>query len=403
MDLFTNNYLFLYFFTLLLFLKPDKLKINQKIFITYLFAYLVDMTNNIPTIFVICITLLCLFLLLEYFEDSDFKTIVISKTVYKIIDFFYLLFTEYALLRFLIVIFLNTSFFSSIQDYFFLNHLPNPFIVTIQILILYYISNTIFSLKWEIESLDIIKKRLEEGMKIYELPNEFNQSKFEIVAQLEDKSYYLRNKCGTILTIEYLTRYLLPRIKHMLYLKFNLSNDDFSIKRKICYAYRNRRLYISNFWSVFKRIFNSFKRGHSTIEAQLLRTIGIKTGYNGKKINIIKRKIFEVLYTKIIFISLEDYYKRYLYENNNRMKDFIMYNYVRYAKSKIFGKQFSGLEDLFQKSIKDLTNDELFIGTLSFSNYSLNFEKIRNNADIYDYNLDPDIIQSILDSININK
>lgn len=92
-----------------------------------------------------------------------------------------------------------------------------------------------------------------------------------------------------------------------------------------------------------------------------------------------------------------------LYENNNRMKDFIMYNYVRYAKSKIFGKQFSGLEDLFQKSIKDLTNDELFIGTLSFSNYSLNFEKIRNNADIYDYNLDPDIIQSILDSININK
>ena len=399
MELFLNNYLLLYFFTLVMFLKPETMQTNQKIFIAYLFAYLVDLTNKISTSYVVIITLLCLFLLLEYFVKSEFKLIVMTKAKYKLLDFSYLMFAQYALVRFLIVIFFNSSFFSSLLQSFSIE-LPAFIILIMQVLLMFSVSNTVFSLRWEIEELDKVKQKLEENMKIYDMPDEFNYVKFDIVARLEDKSYYCRKKCGSVFTIEYLTKYLYPRIKNMIcsisarVIKW--PNNDLSIGNRICFFIRNIIEYLNKVYYVFKRIILSLKRGHSTIEVQLIRSIGIKNGYTRKRINIIKRKIFEIIYSKIVFISLQEFYERYLYANSNRMKDFLMYNYLRYAKSVLLEETNIGLEKVFNKDISYLNEDELFIGTLSFSNYSLNKDKILKNAEIYNYSISEENIDSIL-------
>ena len=143
-------------------------------------------------------------------------------------------------------------------------------------------------------------------------------------------------------------------------------------------------------------------RGHSTIEAQLVRSIGLETGFTRDNlINLIKRKIYEVIYTKIIFSSLEVYYKKHYYANKNRMKDYLLYLYVSTALVRHNDKSYHGLKELFNKEIDSLSQDELFIGTLffRFSEVILNHDYILIQASIYGYSINDDTISLVLNEI----
>ncbi|MEG1301552.1 MAG: hypothetical protein RSC93_12690, partial [Erysipelotrichaceae bacterium] len=250
-----------------------------------------------------------------------------------------------------------------------------------QIILAIFIANSIYATKWKMKNLDEIQSEIECHLKIYNLNVNFNKNRFDTVIKLEDKSYYMRNKMSTIISYSYL-KYAIKRI------------ENFVKKKKV-----TNKQFLHFKGNTLKKHF----RGHSTIEAQLLRSIGIETGYDRKYINILKRKIFETIYVNLVFNNLEEYYKRMRYNNSNRMKDYILYIYLLSAKSHINDTDYKGLEELFQKEIINLTDNELFIGTLSFSKYNLEFESIRENAGIYKYQISDASIKYILQKIKNNR
>ena len=96
---------------------------------------------------------------------------------------------------------------------------------------------------------------------------------------------------------------------------------------------------------------------------QLLRTIGIKYGYDC----IIRRKIFEILYARLFWKNLKKYYKRCECPVE-RYKDYILYLYLRSAQCLNPGQE-QKLEKIIKprKEILDYTREELFVLALCFS------------------------------------
>lgn len=140
-----------------------------------------------------------------------------------------------------------------------------------------------------------------------------------------------------------------------------------------------------------------FLRGYSTIEMQLLRTLAIEEGYEC----IFRRKIFEVLYSKLFWKNLKMYYKKCGCDIEE-FKDFILYLYLRSAPCLNKGQE-QRLEETIdsRKNIESFSQEELFILTLCFSG------KIKRNnvLDVYeniieDYGLDVESLQELVEYLN---
>lgn len=67
-------------------------------------------------------------------------------------------------------------------------------------------------------------------------------------------------------------------------------------------------------------------RGYSTPEMQLLRTVGIARGYEHYKL---RRKVYEVLYSKIFFTSLRDYHQANSFAGLSHYRDYILWIYTQ--------------------------------------------------------------------------
>ena len=384
-ELLGNNYGILLFVGLLLFLKPEKLENNQKLFFIYMFIYFIDFSNSIKTTQILIICLGSVFIYLEFLNNSIFKRDYFSKFRYRIYDFFYIMISQYELFPFLFLIFLNTSYFKGIISY---SSFPSQIVVIyyfIQRCLACHISNSLYKMNWEVKELDDIKLKMDHTILINYLPK-VSTDIYNLVVQLEDKSYYIRKTYSTFFTWETFKKYAIPKLKR--------KKNDFQIKSSNI---------LKKKFIIIKRIYYSiisfFRRGHSTIEAQLIRSIGIKDGFDGKKINILKRKIFEFLYTDIIFNSMQKYFKEHYYENWWNMKEYILYLYLMSARIVILGYEFSGLSHLYGKNIEDLTEEEIFIGVLHFSKYNCNISNILFYAEFYNFELSKDCCEKVLKNI----
>lgn len=377
-----DNYILIYLFTIILFLKPENLEDNQKIFFVYFITFFIDFVKVIPTAILLSVSIFSIFLYLEYFQNSNFRRKIMTKFSHKVVDFIFLMFLQYSFLSFVFIIFLNSEFFMQFL-YVKFGECSIYVLRVLQILICIFLTNNLFAMPWKIKELDDIKIELESICKIYNLPNKFNINWFSTVVLLEDKSFYKRQTYGTIFTYSFWKDYLFPRLKRGIIKKLRIIN----LKRIFRWINENK-------FNVINKIRLLF-RGYSTIEAQLIRTIGIESGY---KLTF-KRKLFEIIYTKLFFENLKKVYEKYNYANCSRMKDYLLYVYLHKAKVAIKGKTYIGLKKLFCKEIGELSDEELFIGTLAFSKYSLTKEDIRYYAEHYHYNISDELISDIYDSI----
>ncbi len=416
-----QNPLVIYFLALLLFLKPTFLQDNQKIMVTYISTSLFIFSNHKLKV-IIMIMLLTLFFYYEYLTESDFKRKYMVRISYKLMDFWYVMIFQYAFCRFLCFIILFEYYLNNPSDIKFVGLM----------MLVCSIANTLFILPWKIKSLDEVYEKMTSLCQINNLNYKCNKDFFEIVVRLEDKSYYKRKKCLTIFSFDYIYRYAIPRFIHLsvpeehllgtnkikisslLYYLTNLKKYSYYCTcfiRKIVSIVKKYFVFIINVLKQVDNILASvtvlqikqiLSRGHSTIEAQLVRSIGLETGFTRDNlINLIKRKIYEVIYTKIIFSSLEVYYKKHYYANKNRMKDYLLYLYVSTALVRHNDKSYHGLKELFNKEIDSLSQDELFIGTLffRFSEVILNHDYILIQASIYGYSINDDTISLVLNEI----
>lgn len=107
-------------------------------------------------------------------------------------------------------------------------------------------------------------------------------------------------------------------------------------------------------------------RGYSTPEMQLLRTIGIARGYEHYKL---RRKVYEVLYSKIFFTSFKDYHQANSFLELIHYRDYILWIYtqnvltvINKTRCKTFSQAFADGEDVEHWSLEGV-----FVAALGLS------------------------------------
>lgn len=104
-------------------------------------------------------------------------------------------------------------------------------------------------------------------------------------------------------------------------------------------------------------------RGFATIEMQLIRSIGIRRGYERAPI---RRKIFEIIYSRMIFnAKLRDLSAK----SQHLIKSWILANYLLNVRTKIGERYFvpgdkNTSQQMFGKNFKDLSGEQFFVWCL---------------------------------------
>ena len=130
--------------------------------------------------------------------------------------------------------------------------------------------------------------------------------------------------------------------------------------KKVIYVLVNGNRFIKN-------IFDE-SRGYSTIPMQLVRSLGIKRGYNYKY----RRKIFEILYSRMFFKGIERMFNEDKVTQRKYFKEYLLYIYFHKVNTFLGDATFSKFLNAFdmkynrknEKDIYDCTNEGIFIACM---------------------------------------
>lgn len=361
-ELFVGNSVILLFWVYVTFIIEVKEK-NKKIILMYLITYITNVLNIVPTIQSYMILLLALFIEVEFWEDK-FKIQIVNNVFEKILDFLYIVITQYALTSFTIALFFGSEYMEK--------YLGHEYRYIISGCAIYLSCKNVAGEKYKICTFEKMKAKI-DGIVRYR--NFLDKEKcicepFSIL-YIEDSSFYSREERYTLVNRYYLQKQYYRKIKSLLKKFFCSTNKVKSVKK--------------------------FLRGYSTVEMQLLRTLAIEEGYD----YIIRRKIFEVLYARLFLKNLRKYYQKCDCDVDE-FKDFLLYLYLRVAPCLNRGGETRVKEVIMsRKKIEDYSKEELFILTLCFSGKI----KRANILEIYgevvkDLNLDMMILEELVEKLN---
>ena len=174
------------------------------------------------------------------------------------------------------------------------------------------------------------------------------QEKFDLLCAFEDKTYFQRKDSYSCASSEYIQCFLKNHGFPKLYF-FKEAFSNVSTPKKL--------------YRLGSRL---FRRGYSTPEMQLLRTVGIVRCYDKYKI---QRKIFEILYSKIFFSSLKEYHKANTYLALDNYRHYLLYVYFQTVMTKINGRKCAPLSSAFdnQSDVGNWSMNGLFVACLGLS------------------------------------
>ena len=269
-ELFNGNIIFVFFFAMIAIYNYSDLKEYQRIAIIYITVYSLVVTNIIGITLAIILLFLTMFFFLEILTKDEMKFKIIVNPLYKMLDCLYLAFFQYSILEVLIAVLLchknfKSLFYRSEKVYMLLSVIMIIIAVTHTLQQKYVINS--FNEMYRIFA-DFPINRVKFNHKLEEV--------CQILVSIEDRTYYER-KGYTFLSIDAI----------ICILKRKVSN--YKVSEKIKYTYNAGKNFVKNVLSV--------DRGYSTIPMQLIRSLGVKRGYNYKY----RRKIFEFLYSKMFF------------------------------------------------------------------------------------------------------
>lgn len=342
-QLFGDNMIFIYFFAIIAIFNYSNLSEEQKITIVYITVYalaFLKLASIKMSIFLICIALFCN---LEFFTKDKIKLRLLTNPVYKIIDCIFMSFSQYYVHFIFLAILLNAErlklYFPSISIYFSIS----------SAIILIWGINCMLSQAFVINTFDKMMKPFEkyplQNISFKEIPAHY----YSILTSIEDRTYYKR-KSTTYLSFNMLKLVLSARIS---------KNGSLITKMKVTAATGWRFAY-----NTIKR-----KRGYSTIQMQLMRSIGIESGYECT----FRRKIFELIYTPIFFRSLMKFYKKKRVTKRGYFKDYLIYIYFRTVNTFFddiyFTKFYKAFDFTGEKKtdLKDWSLEGVFIACMGLS------------------------------------
>lgn len=229
-ELFVGNSIILLFWVYISFIIEVEEK-SKKVMLMYLITYITNVLNIVPTIQSYGILLLALFLEMEFWEDK-FKKQIINNFFEKIIDFAYIMISQYSITSFTAALILNSNYIvGRYQNY-------HKAILQIGSMMLFYWGcKGAASESYRTCSFDKIKEKIDK-IKKYRV---FLEREEEIcnpycVLAIEDGSFYSRGNRYTFFNMYYLRNVYFKKIKN-LFLRFLCSNNKHNSLKKFLRGY----------------------------------------------------------------------------------------------------------------------------------------------------------------------
>lgn len=370
-ELFSNNLFAVYIIASIAVISYTNFNENQRMFLLYLFTFATAFFEIFEVTASIILLVLITFVFLEYLTEDIKKLTLITHLLYKLYDYLFMMFFQYhffwILLSFVV---LGVSQHSCLQEH---QHL----IKIISILPLFVGITLSISQPFKIKSITDMCQVFETHPPYLFDYREEMQPRFDLLCAFEDKTYFERKKSYSCLSFEYficfLKRHKFPKL---IFFKTIFSKTSTSQKpKRIC-----------------PRLFD---RGYSTPEMQLLRTIGIVRGYEKHKI---QRKVFEVIYSKIIFSSLKEYHQANTYLAMSHYRHYLLSVYFQTVMTKINDIKCTPFSSAFENE-KDISNwsmNGLFVACLGLSFRKVSDYALTLYADIIkDFRLSPAQIKKL--------
>lgn len=270
-ELFNGNIVLIFFFAMVAIYNYSDLKEYQRIAIIYITVYSLTIINVITVKMALTLLAITMFCFLEILTSDETKFKILVNPFYKLIDCMYLSFSQYGFFEMIIAIILCKKNFVYIFPWgkiVFLGLSAILFIIAITIILQQkFVVNT-FSDMYKLFATYPIN-RVDFNDKLNEACN--------ILISIEDK-YYFDRKGYTFFALDILNRILKEKL--VIYNRLG----------KIKYVCQISKRFIGNVVSE--------NRGYSTIPMQLIRSLGIKRGYNYKY----RRKVFELIYSRLFLM-----------------------------------------------------------------------------------------------------
>ena len=209
-----------------------------------------------------------------------------------------------------------------------------------------------------------------------------------MLIDVEDKSYFIRENTYNFFSFEFIN-YKIKRIIK----KLKSMNVESNILKKATLSKINIKARIKK----LKR----YIRGYSTIEMQIIRTLGIKNGYEN---HVFCRKIYEIVYSKIFFTSLRKYMNKLYLDTSGccTFKEYLLMIYIKIAPIKLNNEKYNNMLKAWNiEDIRQVSNEQFFISVLGLSyrwissNILFNYSRI-----ISKYSLKKGEIRKIIKNLN---
>lgn len=329
-DLFGNHLIILFVFICLgLFVDNDS-EGHKKLLVVYISAFTCCLFKIAPVKYMIPAVILTIFLILEYMEPDKVKGSIVCGFWDKCIDFIYLFFFRLYVWAFVISLILLSQKMRNITGEWFAAVL----IISLIITVIMVHKSTNHSM--QVKEYKVIYKLFEQ-YPINLMPTDSNTiERLRMLSMIEDKSYFQRQDSYNFLSVGYL-KYIAKKLRHV---------RKISPQKIVRYIGRVKLI-----------------RGYSTIEMQLIRQIGLVSGYN----HVFQRKIYELFYSRLFFNGLEKYYERFQYTNREYYRQYLIWVYYHTVPVCINGKRFTSIRSAVGP-IETCRLESLCIAILALSN-----------------------------------
>ena len=371
-SLFNENIIFIFFFAMIAIYNYSDLKEYQRMAIIYISVYALTILNIIGVKLAVVLLVISLFCFFEIFTSDEMKFKILINPIYKVVDFEYISFSQYAFGGMCCaLLMLRIKLPEPLEQ-------QNVVFKILSFLFMVWTLTTTLQQKYVIHTFGEMYK-IFTWFPINKI--DFNEKLDEacsILVSIEDRIYFERD-AYSFFSLKYIVRILKNKI-----------STQRGNKRIVCVFSAGNRF--------IRNIFDE-SRGYSTIPMQLVRSLGIKRGYNYKY----RRKIFEILYSRMFFKGIERMLNEDQVAQKQYFKKYLLYIYFHKVNTFLGDATFSKFLNAFDmkynkknnKDIYDCSNEGIFIACMGLSKRATYITK--ENIDYYlqsidNVELNPDII-----------
>lgn len=374
---FNNNSIYVYFLSCIVILNYQHFSKCQRVSLIYATTIAMELISGYKWSVTLSMLVISMFIMEEYLLDDKVKGELLSNIWYKICDFLY----QFIFIDMGACIVINIIISGKwLKDWFVQTDIQIWWFYVVNIIILLFTIHLLNTSKFGLYDFSVIKSYFDkfDGIKI-KWDDLQLQRRFDIMVELEDKSYFDRDNSYNWFSIEFV-KYKIKAfkenrkwlkehrekksLKHMLLCIWSLIRK-FKLFRYVLRKIKEK--IASSTWSViyfFHRL-KSKIRGCSTLEMQLIRCIGIEKGYDKC---VVRRKFFEFFYTYLFFNGLKNYYENTQNNKRREFKKFILYVYLHSIRINMFGNEFKSIDKLFgDAKVRDWDIDEFYVAILSLT------------------------------------